>query len=49
MRVLDLGTGIAGAYAAKLLADAGATVLDVEPPGGNPLRGWSASAAARRW
>jgi crotonobetainyl-CoA:carnitine CoA-transferase CaiB-like acyl-CoA transferase len=43
VRVLDLGTGVAGAYAAKLLADAGASVLDVEPPGGNPLRGWSAS------
>jgi crotonobetainyl-CoA:carnitine CoA-transferase CaiB-like acyl-CoA transferase len=43
VRVLDLCTGIAGAYAAKLLADAGASVLDVEPPGGNPLRGWSAS------
>jgi len=43
VRVLDLGSGIAGAYAAKLLADAGADVLDVEPPEGKPLRRWSAS------
>jgi crotonobetainyl-CoA:carnitine CoA-transferase CaiB-like acyl-CoA transferase len=34
--------GLAGAYAVKLLADAGADVLVVEPPGGDPLRRWSA-------
>ena len=46
MRVLDLSTGIAGAYATKLLADAGADVLKVELPGGDPLRRWSASHAS---
>lgn len=46
MRVLDLSTGIAGAYATKLLADAGADVLKIELPGGDPLRRWSASHAA---
>ncbi len=44
-RVVDLTTGIAGAYATKLLADAGAEVVLVEPPEGHPLRRWSASGS----
>ena len=44
-RVVDLTTGIAGAYATKLLADAGAEVVLVEPPEGHPLRSWSASGS----
>jgi crotonobetainyl-CoA:carnitine CoA-transferase CaiB-like acyl-CoA transferase len=43
VRVVDLTVGIAGGYATKLLADAGADVWKIEPPGGDPLRSWSAS------
>ncbi len=37
VRVVDL-SGLAGAYATRLLAALGAEVVKVEPPGGSPLR-----------
>ncbi len=43
--VVDLSSGIAGAYCTRLLADGGAAVVKVEPPGGDPLRRWTASGA----
>src|SRR6185295_2082438 len=46
LRVIDLSTEIAGPYACKLLADAGADVIKVEhPDGGDALRRWTASGA----
>ncbi len=39
--VLDLSSGIPGAYCAKHLADGGADVIRVEPPEGDELRRWS--------
>jgi crotonobetainyl-CoA:carnitine CoA-transferase CaiB-like acyl-CoA transferase len=39
--VLDASTNLAGAYCAKLLADAGAVVTLVESPEGAALRRWS--------
>ena len=44
LRVIDFSSGIAGPYATKLLADAGADVVKVEAAGGDPLRGWSATS-----
>ena len=38
LRVLEIGNGIASAYAARLLADQGADVVKVEPPEGDPAR-----------
>ena len=40
LRVLELGSLIAGPFATRLLADMGARVIKVEPPGGDPLRNW---------
>ena len=38
LRVVDISQGIAGPYATKLLADSGALVTKVEPPGGDYSR-----------
>lgn len=43
LRVLDFSEGIAGAYASKMLGDAGADVIAVERSAGSPLRSWTAS------
>jgi crotonobetainyl-CoA:carnitine CoA-transferase CaiB-like acyl-CoA transferase len=45
VRVLDFSTQIAGAYCSKLFADAGAEIIKVERPEGDPLRRWSATGA----
>ena len=45
IRVVDHACGIAGPYCSKLFADAGADVIKLEPPGGDPLRRWTASGA----
>jgi formyl-CoA transferase len=41
LKVLEMGQLIAGPFAAKTLADFGAEVVKIEPPGaGDPLRNW---------
>ncbi len=41
LKVIEMGQLIAGPFAAKTLADFGADVIKIEPPGaGDPLRNW---------
>ncbi|KHO21204.1 CaiB/BaiF CoA transferase family protein [Mycolicibacterium setense] len=40
LRVVEIGGEIAGPYCTKLLVDLGADVHKLEPPSGDPLRGW---------
>ena len=41
LQVVDCSSGIPGGYCAKLLGDAGADVVKVEGPDGDPLRRWT--------
>ncbi len=45
LRVVEISDRIAGAYCGKLLADAGADVVKVEPTAGDPLRRFTATGA----
>ena len=41
LRVLEMGQLLAGPFCGQLLADFGADVIKVEPPGvGDPMREW---------
>ena len=46
VRVLDLSTYIAGPYGCTLLADQGAEVVKIEPPGGDNLRNYPSTLQA---
>jgi crotonobetainyl-CoA:carnitine CoA-transferase CaiB-like acyl-CoA transferase len=43
LRILELGHYIAAPFATRLLADLGAEVIKVEPPEGDPVRGWGSA------
>ena len=48
LRVLELGSFIAGPFAGQLLGDLGADVVKVEPPGsGDPMRAWGECVGGR--
>jgi crotonobetainyl-CoA:carnitine CoA-transferase CaiB-like acyl-CoA transferase len=48
LRVLDLSWGIAGSMGVLLLAEQGADVIKIEPPGGDPFRDYSGHAVWNR-
>ena len=48
MRILDLSWGIAGPLGVLLLAEHGADVVKVEPPGGDPFRAYEGSRCWNR-
>jgi crotonobetainyl-CoA:carnitine CoA-transferase CaiB-like acyl-CoA transferase len=43
LKVLEIGHYIAAPFCTRLLADLGAEVIKLEPPGGDPFRGWGAA------
>ena len=43
LKIVELGHYIAGPFCTRGLADLGAEVIKVEPPGGDPIRGWGAA------
>jgi crotonobetainyl-CoA:carnitine CoA-transferase CaiB-like acyl-CoA transferase len=46
VRVIDISRSVSGAWCSRLLADFGAGVIIVEPPGGHPLRTSASDEAA---
>jgi crotonobetainyl-CoA:carnitine CoA-transferase CaiB-like acyl-CoA transferase len=49
LRVLDLSRLVAGNMLSLQLADFGADVIKVEPPGGDPLREWRDNGKSLHW
>jgi crotonobetainyl-CoA:carnitine CoA-transferase CaiB-like acyl-CoA transferase len=49
VRVLDLSRVVAGNMVSLLLADFGAEVVKIEPPGGDSLRDWLVAGVAANW
>ena len=48
LRVIELGHFVAAPFAGRILADLGAEVIKIEPPGvGDPVRRWGAMKGGR--
>ena len=48
IRVVEIGPGVAVAFAGKTFADFGADVIKVEAPDGDPRAGWDRSRRTGR-
>ena len=42
LKIVELGHSIAGPFCTRVRADLGAEVIKIEPPAGDPIRGWGA-------
>jgi len=42
LRILEIGHFVAAPFCTRLLGDLGAEIIKIEPPGGDPVRGWGA-------
>ncbi len=47
LRVVEFGHFIAAPFATRVLGDLGAEIIKIEPPGGDPVRGWGAQSEGR--
>ena len=43
LKILEIGHYVAAPFCTRILADLGAEVIKLEPPGGDPFRGWGAA------
>ncbi len=43
LKVVEIGHYIAAPFCTRTIADLGAEVIKIEPPGGDPVRGWGAA------
>jgi len=43
VRLLEIGHYVAAPFCTRVLADLGADIIKIEPPGGDPVRGWGES------
>ncbi len=43
LKIIEIGHYIAAPFCTRILADLGAEVIKIEPPGGDPVRGWGAA------
>lgn len=44
IRIVEIGHFIAAPFATRILGDLGAEIIKIEPPDGDPVRGWGAHA-----
>lgn len=47
IRIVEIGHFIAAPFASRILGDLGAEIIKIEPPGGDPVRGWGAQSGGR--